>query len=399
MRRLYFWGGGDEAEKLIKRNPLWLGFLDAIVEKKKLKFELPLCTRGGDKGVCVIHPDDVDWGDGSIFFVVSTRTYYDEVAAILRGHGREEARDFIGVDDAWRRCLVFALGLDLLRVQRFMACMRDYKKWIPNMNEIIPSNIEHFVSFVREGGNVDEALLSCCADEGRRTVALDGAVMEYENLHDFSIICRELLVREEDYFDCEGDEPFVIDGGANVGLAIYYFLHEHPGARIVAFEPNPKNFDVLRRNIERNKWDKVTAYPYALSGAEGELSFYTQECGLAGSLTKRNFENVDIGTISEIRVPAVRLSKYIDCPVDYLKLDIEGSETLVMEEIEDRLDMVSHVTIEFHDGPGKGHNFISSVTGILERHGFAVNIYGFAEMRRPMERVGHRVSEVIFARR
>lgn len=166
---------------------------------------------------------------------------------------------------------------------------------------------------------------------------------------------------------------------------------------MIAFEPNSRIFGILSQNIKRNAWKNVTAYPYALSGHEGKLSFFTQESGLAGSLTHRNFEDVEDG-ISEIEVPVVRLSRYIEDPVDYLKLDIEGSETEVMEEIAGKIGLVKYITIEFHDGALSENNSRAKILTLLEKNGFDVNIHRMPQgnvIARPMLRVGKRISEII----
>src|SRR5438309_225550 len=41
----------------------------------------------------------------------------------------------------------------------------------------------------------------------------------------------------------------VIDLGANIGLASIYFMHHYPGCRVLAVEPDPENYDVLRQNL------------------------------------------------------------------------------------------------------------------------------------------------------
>src|SRR5947208_4936670 len=41
----------------------------------------------------------------------------------------------------------------------------------------------------------------------------------------------------------------IIDAGANVGYSSAYFLSRFPEARIIALEPDPENFNALRRNL------------------------------------------------------------------------------------------------------------------------------------------------------
>lgn len=399
MRTLYFWGAGDEAKKLLSRNLLWWSFVIAVVDKSETAF----CLSLGEEtcALQVISPDEVDWNDKSLFFIISTITYYDEIADLLRRHGKKEHVDFIGVPDAWHEfCRRVLHWNEMHRMRLLEDCVRQYKKWLPDLGDVFarPSARRLVQSFLESGGNRAEyVMLACCADEMKHTISLDGALIEYDTLHDLAVIFPELLAEEEDYFESDADAPVIIDGGANIGLAIYYFLHLYPHARVIAFEPNPRIFGILSRNIKRNGWENVTVYPYALSGQEGHLSFFTQECGLAGSLTHRNFENVENG-ISEIEVSVVRLSSYIDGPVDYLKLDIEGSETEVMEEIAEKIGLVKYITIEFHDGALSENNSRAKILTLLEKNGFDVNIRRMPQgtiFTRPMRYIGTRVSEII----
>lgn len=43
----------------------------------------------------------------------------------------------------------------------------------------------------------------------------------------------------------------IIDCGANVGYSAAYFLSRHPGARVIAVEPESGNFRTLRANVRR----------------------------------------------------------------------------------------------------------------------------------------------------
>ncbi len=67
----------------------------------------------------------------------------------------------------------------------------------------------------------------------------------------------------------------VLDIGANIG---YYTLaaaaRTGPSGRVWAFEPEPVNFAILRRNIRRNRLAHVTAYPWAVAARTGALPLY-----------------------------------------------------------------------------------------------------------------------------
>ena len=46
--------------------------------------------------------------------------------------------------------------------------------------------------------------------------------------------------------------PRIVDCGANIGLSVIFFKALHPGANIVAFEPEPVTFARLKETMDRN---------------------------------------------------------------------------------------------------------------------------------------------------
>src|SRR6202012_3041239 len=47
-----------------------------------------------------------------------------------------------------------------------------------------------------------------------------------------------------------GFEPkFIIDGGANIGMASVYFKNRYPKATIIAIEPDKGNAEILNANV------------------------------------------------------------------------------------------------------------------------------------------------------
>jgi len=121
----------------------------------------------------------------------------------------------------------------------------------------------------------------------------------------------------------------VIDIGANIG---YYTLlaAKRVGDKgtVFAFEPEPENYAVLVRNIELNGYRNITPVNKAVSSQTGEVDlFLNRETGAHGFLPER--ENV-VGTI---KVETVSLDEYFkgrECPVDIIKVDVEGSEIGVL---------------------------------------------------------------------
>jgi FkbM family methyltransferase len=110
-----------------------------------------------------------------------------------------------------------------------------------------------------------------------------------------------------------------IDVGANIGThTIPYGKHFQ---RVVAFEPNPPAFTLLRNNIEANNLTNVRAYQIALSDRSRTTSIANTYNGNLGAARIRKTEG-------DIKVK--RLDEYNFKPT-FIKIDVEGHEKEVIE--------------------------------------------------------------------
>jgi FkbM family methyltransferase len=172
------------------------------------------------------------------------------------------------------------------------------------------------------------------------TTALLGPPFEILDAESFLIMREEILEQAIYDFDTETPEPYILDGGANIGVSIFAFKRAYPRARIVAFEPDQKAFDLLQRNVERAGLRDVTLVRAALAASDSTATFQEE-----GSWAGRLARNGDEATAS---VPTVRLRPYLERDVDLLKLNIEGAETDVIGDCADRLGRVRRVVLEYH---------------------------------------------------
>lgn len=120
--------------------------------------------------------------------------------------------------------------------------------------------------------------------------------------------------------------PTVIDLGANIGAFSLYTKTNIPNAKIFCYEPVPKNFNVLSRNIKINNLKNITAYCLGVDKKEGRRSLYLED-----SVSHSVF--LDTGLKKEeqyIVITCVTLEKvFRDNKIDIcdiLKIDTEGSE-------------------------------------------------------------------------
>ena len=95
------------------------------------------------------------------------------------------------------------------------------------------------------------------------------------------------------------------------------------GGRVVAFEPNPRNRQLLELHLQWNRTANVSVLPYAMSGSDGKMSFGWEGNQRASSISshlggagwKVPVRHVD-GLIASGEAPAPT----------FLKIDVEGAE-------------------------------------------------------------------------
>lgn len=233
-------------------------------------------------------------------------------------------------------------------------------------------------------------------------VRLAHGALRFPCRHSLWTLMHEILLNEDYYFACDTARPRIIDGGAHMGMAIYYFKSIYPQARITAFEPHPTLRAMAEENVTRNDWEDVEVLPQALAAARGEATFHVSETwSMAGSLVERRAGLGD--EVSAISVSCVPLSDYLHEPVDFLKLDIEGAECEVLEEASAELPNVGRIFCEVHQGGGLGSERLVRILALLEGAGFEVQVakshnYGETSRRRPLAHFDGTASTVIWAR-
>ncbi|MCB9077208.1 MAG: FkbM family methyltransferase [Anaerolineaceae bacterium] len=195
----------------------------------------------------------------------------------------------------------------------------------------------------------------------------------YISLLELIFLSFEIFILKEYFFQTDKPKPYVLDVGAHIGLATLYFKKLYPDAEIVAFEPNPKYFKLLQKNIRQNRLTDVQLHQAAVSQKEGEITFYHTEnnSGWDASVIE---SMAPIPNPQSITVQSVKLSHYINRTVDLLKIDIEGAETQVLEEIQPKLKYVNQINIEYHHSDKNHANQIAKTINILHNQAYTLKI-------------------------
>jgi FkbM family methyltransferase len=122
-----------------------------------------------------------------------------------------------------------------------------------------------------------------------------------------------------------------LDLGANIGyFSLLAASIVHETGKVIAFEPNVQNLQLLYSSILENRFENVTVYPFAASNSNQILrltSFGSNgylEAALSGG---SNFQLVQSVILDELLKHEKRL--------DVVKMDIEGYETLALRGMDE----------------------------------------------------------------
>jgi FkbM family methyltransferase len=133
----------------------------------------------------------------------------------------------------------------------------------------------------------------------------------------------------------------VIDVGANIGwYTIIASKLVGKNGSVIAFEPDPENYEFLKRNILANECDNVILEPKALSNVNGTLTLYLDD------ENKGKHSIVFDQKGGAIQIEAIKLDDYLENrlkQVDFVKIDVEGAEPMVLEGM--KRTIASHPSI------------------------------------------------------
>jgi FkbM family methyltransferase len=272
--------------------------------------------------------------------------------------------------------------------------------WLPEPDAAQEARFDRALQRIKSPRDVPDRMLDAMMEGDDLTLA--AGVVRFPDRHALWTLLHELLANEDYYAEIDSPAPRILDCGAHQGLSLFYFKTRFPGARITAFEPDPSNRAIAQENMRRNGFSDVEVLPYALAAQPGIARFLAPKgFSMAGSLTARRRE---LGNeVEEVEVECVPLSRYLDEPVDYLKMDIEGVEDSVLEEAAPLLPRVHYLFCEYHHGLGLAADRLPRILALLERAGFDTQTARsytnhIAAEHRPMNRVGEPYSAIIFAK-
>jgi len=143
----------------------------------------------------------------------------------------------------------------------------------------------------------------------------------------------------------------VIDIGAALGDFVVQIAYEHPTVWMLAYEPSPTSFALLRENLALNTVKNVLVFPLAVSATNGTLTLTTSGEAVQHSTTHvlqgHSSEHIEIQAISLENV--FRTNGLKQC--HFLKMDCEGGEfDILLNANPETLARIDRICLEYHDG-------------------------------------------------
>lgn len=176
----------------------------------------------------------------------------------------------------------------------------------------------------------------------------------------------EIFIRENYKFHCQTESPTIIDCGANIGLSVFYFKFQYPGAVIHAFEPDPVAYEKLVENIEASGFKDVYTYNAAVWTEDGEIVF-EPDGSWGGHIAENDSEHC-------VKVTTRKLDSLLSAGVDFLKMDMEGAETdVILHSKELIAENVEKLFFEWHSLTGMPQR-LGEILSFFEKCGFRYHI-------------------------
>lgn len=148
--------------------------------------------------------------------------------------------------------------------------------------------------------------------------------------------------------DIQPDDVFY-DVGAHIGKYTCIIAASINANHVVAFEPNPYNFERLNENIENNEQEVLT-YNIALMHQEDELELKIEKLEKGGNASVFFDNNTEsVRTVQAKSGDEVVEDYQLPLP-NILKIDVEGAEIKVLDGLEDTLSAgeVKTIYCEIH---------------------------------------------------
>jgi FkbM family methyltransferase len=150
------------------------------------------------------------------------------------------------------------------------------------------------------------------------------------------------------------DAKFVIDAGANIGFTAILFANWWPQCNIISIEAEKANYELTVKNT--NAYPNITVIHGGLWNKEVKLKIEAgQEDGFVVREIKSDHARIQPENLTSGISLDQLLKEYGISQIDFLKMNIEGSEKEIFSEnYKSWLPKTKAMLVELHDGKNAG---------------------------------------------
>lgn len=190
-------------------------------------------------------------------------------------------------------------------------------------------------------------------------------------------VYKQVFMRNEYEFKVNREPKFIVDAGANIGLASIYFANRFPSAKIIAIEPEGNNFRLLRENC--SAYPNIITLKCALWGCNTRLHISNPESAYWGFIMAQQSADSSLSDGSEVQGVTMDeiFSKFDIDRLDIAKIDIEGAEKEVFDGTHDWIEKTDALIVELHEcfKHGCNRSFYNATNGFENEWTQGENIY------------------------
>jgi FkbM family methyltransferase len=188
----------------------------------------------------------------------------------------------------------------------------------------------------------------------------------------------------------------VIEIGGHIGTSTLNYSHlVGPGGTVYSIEALPENFEILKKNLERNGIGNVKAFHLAIVG-DGNIDRITLNKNPYNSGGHSIFK-MSVEEEATSVCPAMTLERFVETQgierVDILQMDIEGAEfDILLNTDKALLGSIAQIMFEYHDAYAPAGRDHADLLGALHALGFQTQEY-----RNFISRALHLETGIIYA--
>lgn len=207
-----------------------------------------------------------------------------------------------------------------------------------------------------------------------REVKVFGKELKVHLETDADLSVFEEIFRDRDYKivdDIVKKSEVIIDVGAHLGFFALYCSFLNPLARVFSFEPEERNYQLLKENLRENRVKNVVSKNLAVSDVVGEVELNLAE-------DSHNHSLILSGGGEKKRVFATTLqticNKFAVEVCGLVKLDCEGAEFKILENLDEKtFKKIKSFVIEYHEYFPEMKK--EKLVDILKKQGYKVQIF------------------------